>query len=229
MAADQANRGKRLVSRGLSATRPSEAFELMDALVQGAARDEVVPHVAAMRLDLQQWLEFYPPAANIPLLDDLRAQQRQRAQRSAAKPSAPQLDLSGLSVDERKARLGDAVRVQVARILQCEPAAVRNDASFADQGVDSLMALEVKNGLETTFGRKLPAALLFIYPTVEPLVEFFLEKLEPAPTAAPVVAAAPPVVVEEGASEAEWDGMTEDEMLAELAKEVASAKQELGQ
>jgi acyl carrier protein len=56
-------------------------------------------------------------------------------------------------------------------------------------GLDSLMAVELRNALQRLAGRPLPATLLFDFPTVDGLSAHLLEKLEAATVAA---SAAPP-------------------------------------
>jgi len=60
---------------------------------------------------------------------------------------------------------------------------------LSEYGLDSLMAVELRNSLSSRLGRALPATLLFDYSTIEALVDYLEEKLfpataepEPAPT-----------------------------------------------
>src|SRR5206468_3281343 len=61
---------------------------------------------------------------------------------------------------------------------------------FSEMGVDSLMAVELRNRLGTAVGRTLPATLIFSYPTVEKLARYLAgEVLHLGKKAAPAVAA----------------------------------------
>jgi len=51
-------------------------------------------------------------------------------------------------------------------------------------GLDSLMAVELRNSLSAAVDRSLPATLLFDYPTLDTLSDFLLGEL--APQAAPI-------------------------------------------
>ncbi len=64
-------------------------------------------------------------------------------------------------------------------------------APLGDMGLDSLLAVELRNMLGTAIGRSLPATLLFDYPTVDTLTDFLLVELfgEQSGKAAPAVPA----------------------------------------
>jgi acyl carrier protein len=69
----------------------------------------------------------------------------------------------------------------LARVLKL-PEGERPDPrqGFADQGVDSLMAVELKNRLGADLGVALPATLVFDYPDAERLTRNLLSRLQPA-------------------------------------------------
>ena len=48
-------------------------------------------------------------------------------------------------------------------------------------GLDSLLAVELRNAIGDVTGRQLPATLLFDYPTLEALSDFLLAELGVAP------------------------------------------------
>jgi myxalamid-type polyketide synthase MxaE and MxaD len=75
---------------------------------------------------------------------------------------------------------------EAARILKRAPAAIDVTKPFRVMGLDSLMALEFRNRLESSFGIRLPATLAWNYPTVTALARHLLTRLVldvPSPTA----------------------------------------------
>jgi acyl carrier protein len=60
--------------------------------------------------------------------------------------------------------------------------------SLKEQGLDSLMAVELRNSLGEALGRKLPMSLIFSFPTINDLVDHLnhdLFKAEPVKTGSP--------------------------------------------
>jgi acyl transferase domain-containing protein/acyl carrier protein len=105
----------------------------------------------------------------------LRAQQdtlapvfRSVAGRPARKPDAPELAarLGILTPPERHHLLLDLVRTHAAAVLGHERAdAIPPEQGFLEMGFDSLTALELRNRISGATGHRVPATLIFDYPT----------------------------------------------------------------
>ncbi|MGW1433544.1 SDR family NAD(P)-dependent oxidoreductase [Streptomyces sp. NPDC002431] len=97
---------------------------------------------------------------------------RTLAQRLAATPEA-----------ERQPMVVEWVRGEVATILGHSSAAmVDADLAFKELGFDSLMSVELRNRLNALSGLRLPATLVFDYPTPTALAAHLLAGIAPAPT-----------------------------------------------
>ncbi|WP_410606950.1 beta-ketoacyl synthase N-terminal-like domain-containing protein [Amycolatopsis sp. lyj-109] len=174
--ADQAraNRG------GVQAISPAEGMDLFDAAPDGL----VVP----VKLDLRKTRA----GATVPhLLRGLVRAGRQQARPASTVDKGPAGRLAGLAPAEQEALLLDVVRAQVALVLgHAGPEAVRAETAFKDTGFDSLTSVELRNRLREATGLKLPATLVFDYPTPVALARYLRAELgDPMATTSAEVAA----------------------------------------
>ncbi|WP_053171279.1 type I polyketide synthase [Streptomyces sp. SBT349] len=152
---------------------PMRSELALAALHQSLDHDETMVALADIDWDL-----FAPSFTSVrpsPLLAELPEVRRitESADRtepaSAASTSAFAERLSGLSEGAQHRLLLDLVRSQVAQVLGHQSADdVGADRAFRDLGFDSLTAVQLRNGLTAATGLRLPATLVFDYPT--PLV-----------------------------------------------------------
>lgn len=81
----------------------------------------------------------------------------------------------------QEARLGlldTHVRGQVAKILGWQsPESIAPSDGFFQIGMDSLMAMQLRNALQTSLACQLPSTLTFKYPTVEELIAYLSEEV----------------------------------------------------
>ncbi|WP_435603635.1 SDR family NAD(P)-dependent oxidoreductase [Streptomyces sp. bgisy130] len=161
---------RRMAGDGFLAISAAEGTAMFDAAV-GA--DEAV--IAPIRLDARA----LAASGAVPAI--LRGVVRAPVRRTAAEAtSAGSLGdrLLGLPVEERDELLLDLVTTQVAAVLGYENSgAVRIDQVFKDLGFDSLTAVELRNRLNSATGLRLPATLVFDYPTPAALLDHLRDEL----------------------------------------------------
>jgi phthiocerol/phenolphthiocerol synthesis type-I polyketide synthase B len=95
------------------------------------------------------------------------------------------------SVHARRQMLESAVRDTAARVLRVSPRRLDSRRPLGTMGLDSLMAIELRNRLEALLGRSLSATLTWNYPTVEALAAFLSGESVAAQAPVPQAAAAP--------------------------------------
>ena len=125
--------------------------------------------------------------------------------------------LAGLPRAEQTRLLTDAVRAEAAAVLgHPSPEGVEPSRTFRDLGFDSLMAVELRDRLGALTGRRLPATLVFDYPTPAAVAGFVLAGDQPGtpdPAVARAAAGEPVAIVglscrypgQAGTQEGLWD------------------------
>jgi phthiocerol/phenolphthiocerol synthesis type-I polyketide synthase C len=145
-------------------------------------------HTGVFSLDAKQWFQSFPATQESSLFArlaeslsiesvELRDRGRIRAELDAADPA------------ERPARLASAIADEIRSVLRStEPLA--HDQAMESLGLDSLMALELRNRLEASLGITLPAALIWAYPTISGLAGALCERMGYVSTPTPPTKAA---------------------------------------
>ena len=181
-ALDEAHR-ERWIRQGLEPLDPGRACA---ALEVAAAADSASMAIAAI-----DWPRFVAAnrRAGEPFLEELAPLS---AERGAATDHARLLnDVTSAPSTRRRAILIKAVEQHARMVLGADgPKRIDTDRPLRDLGLDSLMAIELRNAMAADLGRPLPATLLFDYPTIGHLADFILRSFVPeeTPAALPDVA-----------------------------------------
>lgn len=94
-----------------------------------------------------------------------------------------------LPTEERNRRIEDLVTTELARVLRIDPATIGRSTPLATLGLDSMMALDATDGLETVFGVSLDSAVLWRHPTVAEMATWLVGTWVRAAVFAPPAAA----------------------------------------
>src|SRR6185295_7569964 len=101
--------------------------------------------------------------------------------------------LRKLRPEQKQAHLQAALQAEAARVLGLASASdVPPERPLRDLGLDSLMAIELRNGVVKRVGFSLPATLVFDYPTVQRQAVYVLERMVGVADEAPVAKGNPP-------------------------------------
>jgi acyl carrier protein len=149
-------------------------------------------------------------------------------------------ELAELGPDTREERVLDFVLEQVVEVLGEEAGNdIDPDQGFFDLGMDSVMSLALKTRLDRTLGGDLSATLVFEFPTTRALARHLLESVNGALAVDPRVAPGSagqgaagerPATEDrpEGDEEADYDDLSDDELMDRLMASVGRSRRLLG-
>ncbi|MCP2170438.1 Acyl transferase domain-containing protein [Goodfellowiella coeruleoviolacea] len=163
----------RLRQRGV----PSMAPELaLTALEQVLNRDETFVVVA----DIEWEQALAAGELPSPLIRDLPEIQRHTSQTEVAESAATSLidRFTALSPAERNRHVLNLVRDQIAGVLGFASGdEVEPGRAFRELGFDSLTSVELRNRLSAAVGLRLPATLVFDYPSPTELTQYLITEI----------------------------------------------------
>ena len=163
----------RLVRASGAPLTASDGLALFDA-ARGSSR----PQLVAAKLDsasLRPWTDARPVS---PLFSEGLAAAPPRQAGASARPSPGLADLTGPG---RQKALLDLVKTQAARVLgHSGQDRIEGHEAFGDLGFSSLTAVELRNRLSEVIGMRLPATVMFRYPTPVTLAEHLDARLAEA-------------------------------------------------
>ncbi len=156
--------------QGIAAFAPARGLALFHALIAG---QEATPVVLPI-----DWARFAQARAGrrSPLFAELQPDAALPASGEALAEAAPA---------QRRQALEAVVKEAVGKVLKVAPARLDPRKALGAMGLNSLMAMELRNRLEAALGRSLSATLAWNYPTVEALSAHLAGDEPAAPTAAP--------------------------------------------
>lgn len=177
-----ANRGAddAAASRGVLSYTPAKGLEALEALAAAAPAQ-----VVASPMDWRTYLSLWEKAPQF--YDELLSEVAVGPSRGASTPREGRDEaflerLQVAPIGARRNMLSDFIALTVARVLGCQGTTIDPHQPLNEMGLDSLLAVELRNRLGTALGisRSLPATLVFDCPTVDALAGHIDGRLRPA-------------------------------------------------
>jgi myxalamid-type polyketide synthase MxaB len=227
-AALQSREQARWASQGVSLIEPQPGLSILGQLLETATTAQV----AVLPVDWSRYLAQVPPGLNLSFLEQIAT-----VNEADTQPPKLRLELQQTPPSKRRALLTRQLQDLLAKVLGLSANQVNPQQGFADLGMDSLMAVEMRNRLQTEMGCAVPTTLAFDYPTVDALVGYLLATLEletvPIETTGlvhsrePVVGTSSdgPEHLPESDSANNLDGLSQDELADLLAQELMAIKE----
>ena len=171
LAAAQANRGERLVSRGAQSMTPAEGLTALARLLEsGTTQAAVSP------FDAQQWMDSYPAFASSAMFSRLLAEPPAGVLHAPGEKSFLER-LAAAEPGARTALVQEFLRGEVSRVLRIPEGKLDMDAQLTGLGMDSLMGLELKHRLKRGAAVDVPMARLLADMTILKLGELLRDQM----------------------------------------------------
>jgi len=173
-AAAQANLSSHFARRGLGYIAPEKALSAFEYLLE-----QDLAQCAVMRVDWAKFARQFSGGKS-PLYASLMRPASEPVK--LAEPMKDRadflLELTALEPAERHARLLGCVRDQAIRVLRFDPSERLDiDQPLIELGLDSLMAIELKNHIETDLGVVLPLPRILEGPSTVELTDQVMQQL----------------------------------------------------
>ncbi|HTY29555.1 MAG TPA: SDR family NAD(P)-dependent oxidoreductase, partial [Mycobacterium sp.] len=122
-------------------------------------------------LNARQWFQSFPAAAESSLFAALA-----ESTTIARRGTRIQAELDTLGPGERATKLASVIADEIRAVLRSiQP--IDREEPLESLGIDSLMALELRNRLEDSLGVTLPVTLVWSYPTISALAGALCERM----------------------------------------------------
>jgi NADPH:quinone reductase-like Zn-dependent oxidoreductase/thioesterase domain-containing protein/acyl carrier protein len=163
--AAEGSRSEAVKSRGMSLIEPQQGLELLGRLLRAD-----VAQVAVMDAQWADMLALFG-SRRPPLLERIAAE----VQTTSTEPAGSRVDhvfrneLLAADSATRQSLVAEYIRQELARIIGIEPAGLEMNQPLSTFGLDSLLALELKNNLESRLDFTLPMAKLMEGPSIASL------------------------------------------------------------
>ena len=175
-----------LARAGTTALTPKEVVILTEGFLNAGT-----PQALALRVDWAKWRSSFRGNQESPLLEHIFAAGVEGPETGGAK-SDWRVKIEAAAAADRLEVIGHAVRDVVGSVLRVKPEGLRLDQPLTDLGLDSLMAVEIENSIESSIGVALPPASLMRARTIGQIATLISEHMgggdSPAPQTAAVVA-----------------------------------------
>jgi aryl carrier-like protein len=174
--AAQPDRASQLAARGIMSIAPEQGVEALSRLLgQGPVQVLVMP------INWIQYRQLYPPGRELPLLTHLIRKEADVLRKTSASVGKDNLFtrdvLLATEPGERRQLLESYLREQVAKVLGLSPSRLDVRESLNSLGIDSLMAVELKNRIERSLEVAVSMVQFLRGPSVQQLTALLLDQL----------------------------------------------------
>ena len=205
----------RLQGNGLGVIPPEQGVRALGYLLT-----QSVAQIAVLPSDWKKLASQFPASGIPPLLSEL-IRTTSSAGKSATTTSTQRelaQRLKSASADERRDLVAGYLRTQISQVIGwATPASLDLNQPLTSLGLDSLMAVELRNRFQSDLGVVVPVAQLLQGPSVNQLSRLILDQTTEAISAQPIESAQPDQLLTrlDQLSDAEVDSLLSELLAAE--------------
>jgi len=180
-----------------------------------------IAQTTAAKMDWSIFKPVYEVKGQRSLLEQIGTRSQEKVEPQSAKRPELLQQLEALPTNKRYGFLVAHIQNEVATVLGLDPSnppEVRQ--GFVELGMDSLMAVELKNRLETSSGNSLSSTLAFNYPNIEALATYLANEVLSLEAPAESVSKLQTASDESSLASAELEQLSEDELALLLDEEL---------
>ncbi len=193
--------GQESASRGMSTFTPAQGLEILRQLLRADA-----VQVGVMPINWDEWSQIHPATSKSPLLADLVSEATDGSLASrAVKDGLTRDAFLSTPEEERYDLLESYLREQIARKMGLAASKLDVQQPLTNMGIDSLMAIEVKNQVEAELHVVIPVVQFLQGPTIAQLSAQLLKQLTETVPAATMRAASAAVLLQAAKPEGRGD------------------------
>ncbi|MDZ7335182.1 MAG: amino acid adenylation domain-containing protein [candidate division KSB1 bacterium] len=173
--AARADRGGRLATKGFQTIAPEKGIAIFERLLQLQ-----LPQVIVAPINWRQVLQLYPDQEIPPFVSNFAAEkikQRRKAEPTKGQAVLTRDELVAIEPEKRQDVLVEYLQKQLSRVLGVPSSKLDLHKPLNMMGMDSLMAIELKNSLESNLGIVLPVAMLLQGPSTLDLAQHVVSQL----------------------------------------------------
>ncbi len=159
---------------GLNVTEPTDILEVATRLIS-----QNVPNIIVADMNWSIFKQLYESTTRSLLLENIEVQSQNLADRGSSPAAQSWKKLESAPENERYELLIGFLQAEVANVLGYvgKSELPNPEQGFFDMGMDSLMAVGLKNRLQDSIGCSLPTALIFEHSNVLSLAEYIIEEI----------------------------------------------------
>ncbi|HEY5004030.1 MAG TPA: type I polyketide synthase [Ktedonobacteraceae bacterium] len=165
------NRGERLDSRGFASMKPKEGLAILENLLHQSP-----PQVGVMSFNLPRWSQFYPNLTRSSLFAHL-IEEPEVGEKNGGGSHLTSEVLANLNNGQRQQKLVQYLSEQIARVLGYTSLKLDPQQRLNRLGIDSLMAVELKNRIGSDLNVVILVAKFLQGITFEQLIVQILEQI----------------------------------------------------